>query len=207
MSNAVRKKLLDDYAQLAPHYHTDKSPVWQGVRDTLKRLPKDARILDVGCGTGRISQVVPQTAAYVGVDFSPELIEVAKDLFPEQHFLVADAFQLPYEDALFSVVLSIAVVHHYPDKHDRIAQLEELYRVLEPGGRVVCTVWNLCQLKYLKLWRGWKKAYMSSQHDNSIQRLYYTYTPRELAREFRAVGFKNVVVEKKGNNIVAQAVK
>lgn len=56
------------------------------------------RVLDVGCGYGRISPLIRD---YTGVDFSPDFIEWAKELYPDKMFMVADIRNLPFKDNEF----------------------------------------------------------------------------------------------------------
>ncbi len=93
------------------------------------------RILDVGCGTGRLLRKAGArwpSAELVGVDASKEMIEVARRSTPGATFHVGVAESLPLVDASVDVALSTDSFHHW---NDRAAGVREVARVLRPGGR------------------------------------------------------------------------
>lgn len=100
-------------------------------------LPKNSRILEVGCGTGRTScYAASQGHEVTGLDIRPEMIAKAKlraekEQVPVQ-FLQGDAASLPFPDGSFDVVLveSVSIFVDTPKA------LSEYARVLRPGGKV-----------------------------------------------------------------------
>lgn len=103
-----------------------------------------SRVLDVATGTGHAALAAARRSAEVtGIDYVPELLDIARrraaaeDL--ELTFDVADAEDLPFDDATFDVVLSAIGVMFSAD-HRRAAQ--ELVRVCRPGGRVGLASWT-----------------------------------------------------------------
>ena len=91
------------------------------------------RVLDAGCGGGRMSSwLVDRGAEVVGVDISPELLRLAQERLPAASFVLADlAKPLPFEDASFDVAVSSLVMHYL---RDWTPTLRELRRVLRPDG-------------------------------------------------------------------------
>jgi ubiquinone/menaquinone biosynthesis C-methylase UbiE len=114
-----------------------RDPVQRGAFDALELTAND-RLLDVGCGTGQASRRAATVArSVVGVDLSAEMLREAARLagdVDDVTFVRADAEVLPFADASFTAVLCTNSLHHYPDP---ARGLEEMARVLEPGGRVV----------------------------------------------------------------------
>jgi len=104
------------------------------------RLPRKARILDVGAGTGefsaRIAQLLPE-AHVLGVELLPASVEHARErhaaLAPRLLFETGDAFQLSQPDNTFDLVANRHMVQLVPHV-ERV--LAELVRVTKPGGRV-----------------------------------------------------------------------
>ena len=97
------------------------------------------RILDVGCGTGKLSYKLAdhfKGAEVHGVDLSSTMIEKAnaKNKANEVRFKIGDVENLPYEDNTFDVITCSHSFHHYPNKDKAIA---EMYRVLKPEGRLM----------------------------------------------------------------------
>ena len=104
------------------------------------------RILDVGCGDGSASGgwLAGRCAGYVGVDVSPAAVEAARARGLDAR-VIEDAGTLPFEDASFDGVLCTEVLEHL---FDPLGALEEIRRVLRPGGRVVMTVPNVAHWRY-----------------------------------------------------------
>jgi ubiquinone/menaquinone biosynthesis C-methylase UbiE len=57
---------------------------------------------------------------YVGIDISENLIEKAKQMFPDMHFDVGDVCDLPYQNDTFDMAISSAVLHHIPSQELRM---------------------------------------------------------------------------------------
>lgn len=97
------------------------------------------RLLDVACGTGHlVGAAAKRGAISSGIDFAEPMIAVAWANYPNQAFRVADASELPYEDASFdAVTCSFGLSHmEYPQ-----TAVEEAFRVLKPGGQFAFTLW------------------------------------------------------------------
>jgi len=106
------------------------------------RIEPGMAVLDIGCGPGRNMHYLLQAGFEVcAVDRNPERIamfrERARQLAPEwpdDHARVGELTALPFEDARFDVAIAIAVLHFAADADDFRASLDELWRVLAPGG-------------------------------------------------------------------------
>jgi SAM-dependent methyltransferase len=107
------------------------NPTWQrhvaAYRLLAPYLPP-GRVLDLGCGVGHsFAELAPRET--VGVDIDAEALEGQR-----RETVVADMRDLPFEDGSFASVISVHSVEHVPDP-ERI--LDEVVRVLEPGGTAV----------------------------------------------------------------------
>ena len=105
----------------------------------FRRLPPDlsargARLLDFGCGPGRWVDVFNEYGfSYSGVDFSTEMLRLARTLHPAANFAAMVGGRIPHPDAAFDLVCSIAVIHH--NSYQRQEEvLTEISRVVRPGG-------------------------------------------------------------------------
>lgn len=93
------------------------------------------RILDLGCGDGtHVRQALAYGTELYGIDYSPDVVERAKQLVPEASFQPASAYALPYGDDFFDAVYSVDVIEHLEDPE---RMLKEAQRVLKPGGWIV----------------------------------------------------------------------
>ena len=75
----------------------------------------------------------------LGVDFASNMIGVAKRRYPNIHFEIADAQELPFDDSSFDAVVMGFALFMLTDPHQALL---EAYRVLRPGGRLAATVWD-----------------------------------------------------------------
>jgi SAM-dependent methyltransferase len=97
------------------------------------------RVLDVACGPGYAAVAACRRGATAcGVDFSTEMLAVARELHRQVEFTEADAEQLPFGDTCFDAVISNFGIHHVPRP---ALALAEVYRVLMPGGSIAFTIW------------------------------------------------------------------
>jgi SAM-dependent methyltransferase len=99
------------------------------------------RVLEVGCGTGKVLAGLTQWGALpknlYGVDLVPERIMEAQQRFPEISFQLANAEQIDLPDASFDLVLQFTVFTAILDDQMMRNVAEEVYRVLKPGGAVL----------------------------------------------------------------------
>jgi len=202
------EKTKEDYNLLAEDFSRTRSVVWEELGLLGKYISSGDKILDLGCGNGRLLQIIGERGIeYFGVDTSEKLIRIAREKYPNHNFQTADALSLPFSDNFFDKVYSIAVLHHIPSGEFRSKFLKEAKRVLKPGGLLVLTVWNLWQIK-----TAWKilvkntafKLLGKSKLDfkdilypwkNSkgkiiIQRYFHLFTKGELEPLFKKTGLK-----------------
>lgn len=104
-----------------------------------QHLPKDACILDVGCGFGRTLAELRDLGwtRLTGVDVAPGMVGHGRTLHPDLDLRVGDARRLPFEARSFDAVLLFAVLTTIPADAAQRAVVREVRRVLAPGG-VVC---------------------------------------------------------------------
>jgi ubiquinone/menaquinone biosynthesis C-methylase UbiE len=102
------------------------------------------KLLEIGCGLGTDSLQFARNGAIVtGIDLTEEGPRLAKQRFDMEglrgEFLAADAENLPFADNTFDVVFSFGVLHHTPDTQKAV---NEVYRVLKPGGEIVIMLYH-----------------------------------------------------------------
>jgi SAM-dependent methyltransferase len=109
---------------------------WQFHRDAfLPGLPPPpARVVDVGCGEGRLARDLKALGyGVVGVDGSPTLIAAAREADPAGHYEVADAAAVPMPEGSADVVTAFMSLQ---DVDDLDGALREVSRILAPGGHL-----------------------------------------------------------------------
>ncbi len=119
-------------------YDSGHSFVYEAAADLVELLdpsPTD-RVLDLGCGTGGMTQRVAENGAtVVGADSAHGMVAEAREANPDLSFVQGDARALSFTRS-FDHVLSNAVLH-WIDDGDQDDVLGEVRRVLNPGGRFV----------------------------------------------------------------------
>jgi 2-polyprenyl-3-methyl-5-hydroxy-6-metoxy-1,4-benzoquinol methylase len=104
------------------------------------RLRPAARLLDVATGPGALAAAAASRGARpVGIDLSPQMIELARRLHPAIDFREADVERLPFSDHMFDVVVCAFGLGHFPRPEAAVA---ECVRTLLPGGHIALSWWD-----------------------------------------------------------------
>ncbi len=151
--------------------HIHLYPVRAGIVRALRESLPEMRgtVLDVGCGHSPYRELLlsaPRATRYVGLDLADHRS------YENSPDLVWDGKTIPLADRSVETIVATEVLEHVPDPQ---AHLAELYRVLEPNGKVFASVpffWMLHEVP----------------HDE------FRYTPFSLERLFRGAGFEHVDV-------------
>lgn len=118
-------------------------PLAERMLEACPRLPRGARVLDAGCGTGALAGAVlarDPAVRLLGLDLSPAYAAAARDALPGARFAVADLARLPLPDeAGLDAALSHLVLAFVPDP---VAVTRELARVVRAGGLVAASMWD-----------------------------------------------------------------
>ncbi|WP_270179060.1 demethylmenaquinone methyltransferase [Alkalihalobacillus sp. CinArs1] len=115
-------------------------------KDTMRRMEvkEGARALDVCCGTAdwtlAMAEAVGESGEAIGLDFSENMLEVGKEKVKNQEksnvtLIHGNAMELPFDNNSFDYVTIGFGLRNVPD-YDQV--IKEMYRVVKPGGRVVC---------------------------------------------------------------------
>lgn len=145
-----------------------------GVKRLLARIAPGARVLEAGCGDGKVGRwLAARGARYVGLDASDALLERARRLSGEWRvdsgqqavsppstdrcpltFLKADLlapnWDAPLGERLFDWALAFAVFHHLPGAETRARVLRTLAARLAPEGRLAMSNWQLTRSERLR---------------------------------------------------------
>lgn len=138
--NAVVREEFGRQAEGYAHLMRDaRNPQLARLVDAVQPTPDD-KVLDVGCGPGRLSLSLAEITGHVtGIDLTPQMLEQAKALQAECgmaniEWLQGDILPMPFADETFSLVVTQATFHHLANPG---AVLAEMIRVCTPHGRIV----------------------------------------------------------------------
>ncbi|EPJ47344.1 MAG: hypothetical protein OFPII_13670 [Osedax symbiont Rs1] len=102
----------------------------------IQEVPFGSRILDFGCGYGRVSHILWE-AGYkniLGIDTSEKMVERGRCQYPELNIEVFSGRNIPYPDNSFDAAIACAVFTCITSREIREHQFKELYRILKPNG-------------------------------------------------------------------------
>jgi len=221
-TEAHARRVREMFANIAPRYdllnhllsaNIDKRWRRRVVAELKKLLPEDAKVLDVGCGTGDLSiQLVEKSAAEVtGIDFCGPMLKLAKTKAPQLQFIEGDALRLPFAEASFDGLTIGFALRNLADV-DR--GLRELLRVLKPDGHVAILEFshpvNPVFASFVRLYNGRLLPWIGGIVSGS--RGAYQYLPDSISRfpnqetlaaMMRAAGFVDVRFENLSGGVAA----
>jgi len=133
------------FDRIAHRYDTINTVLSAGTDSGWRRraaretgLAPGGSALDIACGSGKLTADLARLAGaagrVVGLDFSPQMLEVARREHPRLEFLEGDALNLPFEDASFD---ASTIAFGLRNLADPVRGLREMLRVVKPSGRVV----------------------------------------------------------------------
>ena len=157
--------------------------------------PAHADWLDVGCGTGSLTQTIlamATPARVQGIDRSPDFIAFARThtSYPQASFVVGDALALPEPDAACDVAVSGLTLNFMPQPELAVA---ELARVTRPGGIVAAYVWDYAgEMQLMRYF--WDAAVALHPNDEALDegKRFPHYAADALAQLFAQAGLHHV---------------
>ena len=119
-------------------------------------VARGAPILDIGIGGGRTAPLMREISTdYVGIDYTPEMVELARGRFPDLTFQQMDARNLAFDAGRFQLVTFSYNGIDSVDLAGRQAILREVHRVLRPGGHFVFSALNHDAAAQARHWPDW----------------------------------------------------
>jgi SAM-dependent methyltransferase len=170
---------MDRDFELQTHHVEDRHWWYRGRRTVLEQviaglqLPRPARILDAGCGSGRNMVELGRLGTVTGVELSGTSVSLARQREAGE-VIEGSVLEMPFDSDSFDLAVSLDVIEHLEQEVDALA---ELRRVVAPGGSLLVTV-----PAYGWLWSG---------HDE-INHHHRRYTRRSLQRVAEDAGWKQV---------------
>jgi len=156
----------DGYALYASDYDHSNPFLNTFEKDELFTLLGDLngkKVLDIGSGTGRSVTRLKVTGAsdVTALDISPEMLEILKEEHPTVETVIGNVEKLPFKDDSFDTITALFVIVHIGDLRE---MLDEVYRVLKPGGVFILSNINQKKAPKLKLKSGKEIVIKSYYH-------------------------------------------
>jgi len=186
----MTKDIFDQIA--SGWYNFRHRSIFRHELEALAQRWKKGRLLNVGCAHGPDFIPFRKNFELFGVDFSVNMLQLARKYAKKYKFSAdlseADIRYLPYSDNTFDWAIAVATYHHIDNKKERLHALQELRRVLKPGGEAFITVWNKWQPRF---WLKSKNILVPwRSRDKTLNRYYHLFSYRELEQIARKAGFE-----------------
>lgn len=193
------KIVKDDYNAIADTYAKCYSEIdyCKTYIDEFIATLSGKKVLDIGCGAGQITDYLTQKGIEsIGIDFSEELLKIAKKNFPSSKFILADICEYEQKQQVDGIITK-DVLFHLSDEN-LIAVLQKFRRLLKPNG-------NLCIIMDMPKEAG--EQIFVEELDDKYQ-IYYNYlTPEKLRDLLEKTGFniENIQLVKDNYNASSYA--
>jgi len=170
LSEAHRRTVESGYDLMAEQYLATKNRedplALTALEDLASLLPRDAAVLDLGCGAG-----VPVTRwlsdkgfAVTGVDVSARQLDLARDYVPEATFIKADMTEVTFAPGSLDAVVAFHSIIHVP-RTEHPALLGRIHRWLKPEGIFLATMTLTDDEGRDDDWEGWGAPMVWSHYD------------------------------------------
>ena len=189
----------EEYLELYPH--RDSESARREAAFALARLdPQPTPLLDLCCGPGRHSlRLAERGVRPIGLDYSAPLLELARERSSAFRLVRGDMRSLPFSGGAFrSVVNFFTSFGYFVSERDNEAVVEEIERVLKPGGKLLCDTFGLehtlarlvCDEslstgdRHYRIRRRWNEQTRRVEKEIEIRRAGSTATFRESVRAY-----------------------
>jgi tRNA (uracil-5-)-methyltransferase TRM9 len=151
------------YQTFANQFSTTRMRLQPGVIRILEDLSPDENILDLGCGNGELARELIRwghRGVYMGVDFSQELLDLARRGVAGHanfHFAQADLSDSAWPSQLiilhsqFAMITAFATLHHLPGRDLHLQILKNVRSLLQTEGRFVHSNWQFLNSEKLRV--------------------------------------------------------
>ncbi|ELZ36111.1 methyltransferase type 11 [Halorubrum saccharovorum DSM 1137] len=197
------------YDRIAAHFSKTREYAWPEVESFLDGRAA-TRALDLGCGNGRHAELLAERAdAVVGVDLSRALLREAVSRARDRgfdasvSFVHGDAASLPIATDAVGIAVYVATLHHLPAREDRIRSLDELARVLAPGGTALVSAWSTAHDRFDREEGFDTTVDWTLPGGETVPRYYHIYSPAEFEADLAGSDLEPVEVDVSSGNCYA----
>lgn len=206
---AIFSSIANNYDKLNTILTLNIDKLWRKKAIKLCNIKENDKVLDLCCGTGKMIELeckaVGENNVVIGLDFNKEMLNVGYKKLNQSlkdykfNLIQGDAMELPFEDNTFNCITIAFGLRNLPKK---IKAISEMYRVLKPGGKVVCLELSKPEIPVLKniynLYFNFALpviGYLGTQDKTAYYYLRDSVngfmTKNQLRRKFKNAGFEN----------------
>lgn len=216
----VFEKIYENYDQMNSVISFKRHIAWR--KDTMKRMnvTPGAKALDLCCGTAdwtiSLANAVGPTGKVIGLDFSKNMLKIGQQKIEQLRLnqvelIHGNAMELPFPDNSFDYVTIGFGLRNVPD-YTQV--LREMYRVVKPGGKVVCLETSQPTLIGFKQIYRFYFRFIMPLFGKIFAKSYQEYSwlqesardfpgMKELANMFKNVGFENIMIKSYTGGVAA----
>lgn len=164
--------------------------------NTKYPLRNHSSIVDIGCSAG-VSTITLATLDFqvTGIDISEGLIAQARELAIQENnsasFLTGDAANLPFENESVDVCFMVGLLHHFPNY---MPVIEDIHRILKPGGIIVAIEPNALNLAY-------RLSFKLVHLKNGVTSNEFPLSPFRIRREFSALFGESSIIPFRSSDV------
>ena len=179
------------YNQIAEHFNVTRVNHWDWITSFINQVKIDTpnkfpKIIDLGCGNGRNMNYCD--IDFIGIDNCKRFIEICHK--KGYNVLYSNMTKIPLNSHEYDAIICIASFHHLDNKNNRILALQEMKRLLKPGGTILLSVWSICQpAKTKRVFNEYgDNIVLWTKYNRVFERYYYIFRLEELETLFKTVG-------------------
>lgn len=209
-----RTDVRKTYDRIGAHFATTREYAWPEVETFLADAPPGEVGLDLGCGNCRHAEALAaRVDRAIGLDVSRALLETGRERAIERGFAVdlvqGDAVDLPLRDDVVDLAVYVATLHHLPTRTARVTSLDELARVLTPGGRALVSAWSTAHDRFEDVGDGTDAGFDTTLEwtlpgGETVDRFYHVYAPAEFEADLAASDLTVTACEVSSGNCYAE---
>jgi SAM-dependent methyltransferase len=191
-ANKIINLNKQSYNSVATQFSRSRKKFWPILKKLAKYISKDSKVLDIGCGNGRLLRYLndKQILKYKGIDFSKELLCQAQkqvntlDVKFETEFCLGDMTKsLPLDKSKkFDFIFAIATICHLPNHKMRNGIFKQILNSLNSNGYFIMTNWNMWQFSFKKksIYKWWlQKAKFSEKEFEKL----FGFSKKQLSKK------------------------
>ena len=187
MNSLEREFVHNTYQRIYKHFDTSRAYLWKSVREFLDNIKPYDIIVEIGSGNGK-NMLHRQDCINIAFDLCSNFTKITYERGVDS--ITANNLYIPVRDNFADAVLSIAVIHHLSNYDRRLKCIQELVRIIKPGGKLLIQVWAFEQ--YEKSKNKFTKSdnyieFNSSDKTVSEMRYYHVFREGELDEMFSHV--------------------
>jgi SAM-dependent methyltransferase len=174
--------VMEVYDKIATEFDITRVRIWGSVKKFLDNISLDSFNFDNGCGNGK-NMLYRTELKFKGIDISKEQVRICQNKGLD--VIESSMTSLPFQDDEFDNMICIASYHHLDNDTDRKLALDEMYRCLKPGGKVLITVWAMEQFEgsTFHFTNRDEQVAWKSKDGNIYYRYYHIYNKGDIEEE------------------------